>query len=1432
MKIQISRNSKQSDKRYSSVYHQQGRMLTDSDLTEQALISRDRLSSALKDVIGSGTPRLNGIMSADGDKNVELFWGRAYVDGVPAELVAADTAPDDVVFSYPDQFDYPGAPALPEEAYRLYLDVWERAVNWLEDDLLRDPGLHGADTTARTQTMAQVKWCDKEIDSLCPDENPAIGDARVHLVLRSLSTSEDLCDPCSNELDLNEAVGNYLFRVEIHDVHYDENNNADEVVVKWSSENGAEAYKTADVPPDFSNEQFIYEFFDLTTEKHLGNHLARDNANLRIIDGNRSELQNEFSESSPATKDFVRRWDGWCRLQKNGPGWQLVEGFEGTIDLSRGIGSGKPGNVQSDGDTVTIELRVITFSIYVNDSFVIAGDYWQAPVRESIHQQGDILLEDESTGDGALPNGELHHYLLLADVTDTGDMMLPSGSDCDEYDACKIPQFPSLTDLRADDICYENSTCKMPEVSTVQDALDHLCRERDLAWHNKHLHGWGIVCGLELECDEKNRNNVLLQPGYALDCEGEDLVIDRQFPINILKLLAEAKIDIQDVQRANGNGVCLYLDRDNDENISIGIEQYNDDDSGFSDAFIDTLLYDFFYECIYSLFDAFSNFSDKDIKSRCAISDCGKELMSPSKRRILALINLIFDSSDTDEKTVLNVSFCEHMLLKDLYDQFKKIITSKTFCAQFDDNTFPDYPFKKECRGTWATPERFDHIRINPSANVVAGWQRDSARIYLFKQIKQKLPCTGDLVGYIDIDTVQGGTITDVIFTENNTVYVSAIIHEADTVILTGELNLNAAKECQIDIDWSETYICDVKITKIEVSPWNSSQIYGVALCKGVYVLETENLKKINKIERPPAWQFPASGDLEFDISTNLVIATAFDATAKAEVKYYATTAAACNEGYYNSLAIFKGDKPGDNTQVAIHRMIVSEGYVIGRDGIVVTSDLDVSINADLNKKAAVSNDVYVFVVTDKVDNKSLSVFNLADVGGSGEARMITGTHVHSFGDAEKVSLQYVSTDKTDGILASRLAMHDIQFIPTDFSQRRKRKVYSIPVQIAPVEIVADDDDQQLYALNYLGQSITVLDYSFVNYDKQRASLRVYREAILNAFQGLLYDVIQYIKDCFCHHLLVKCPECDDDDKVYLGCVSIEGNDVYNICNFSKRKYVKTWPTISYWMSIIPIEALAGWLVEKLCCYVFPFGDQKSLGLKNAPYMAVASAALNADQSRILSRMSSRGGKLFESNVTSLIGAGFDSKTAFNDGMDLKYAYKPGVFVQEKAFIESNEDLIKRVEEINQDRITNTNELQRFTSDIETMKTQRQALQMNVETIMTEKQMADQKIVELEQTVSSLQLESAQANARVVELESSITEVLKLKQDMVVIVEGGKSISTLTEVSTNDSQILSENQIKTVAELAAQDQQSLEKIGFSKENAENLLLAVNNRLGK
>jgi hypothetical protein len=52
---------------------------------------------------------------------------------------------------------------------------------------------------------------------------------------------------------------------------------------------------------------------------------------------------------------------------------------------------------------------------------------------------------------------------------------------------------------------------------------------------------------------------------------------------------------------------------------------------------------------------------------------------------------------------------------------------------------------------------------------------------------------------------------------------------------------------------------------------------------------------------------------------------------------------------------------------------------------------------------------------------------------------------------------------------------------------------------------------------------------------------------------------------------------------------------VFKVCNFSKRKYVKSFPTIGYWLSLIPIVPLLHMAVEKFCCAALPniFGNFK-----------------------------------------------------------------------------------------------------------------------------------------------------------------------------------------------------------------------------------------------
>ena len=1497
MKTQKSRNSRQPVKDYSSVCHQQGRMLTDSDLTEQALISRDRLNEALQDVIGSGTPRHGALLQVTeaGDARIPtLHWGRVYIDGVPAEVRPGPGAPDADRFDYAHQLSYPQAPDLPAAAYRFYVDVWERSVIWLEDEMLRDPGLHGADTTTRTQTMAQVKWCDAGIDPICPDVNPSIGDARLRLVLRSFATSADPCDPCADELELNDPVGNYLFRVEVHDVSYDIADQPEAVVLKWSSENGAEAYATADVPPDFASNQFVYEFFDDVTEKQLGVHLGRDPGNQRIIDGQRQSPVNSFSDSTPLAKAFVRRWDGWCRVEKIGSDWQLTEGFEGGIDLTSGVGLDKPGHVTQGGDTLGIELRVISLQLQLADFPLLAGDYWTTPVRESIHQQGEVLLQDAETAGGVPPEGEVHHYMLLVDVDSAAVLTLPETSECDRYNACQLPQFPSLTDLHAGDICFDNNSCDMPQVNTVQDALDHLCQERDLRWHNRHLHGWGVVCGLTLECDPQDPAGVLLNTGYALDCMGNDMVVEAADKslrnLNILKLLKEAQIDPATLD--DEPGLCLYLDHTDDRELVVRIERYEADSESWMDRLRDTLLFDFYDDCIVGLIETLTGeLGDTNVKARCALTKCGHELIRPVQRRTLTLTNILFQSRQGESSTVLNISHCEHALLKDLYERLRSHLRSKTFCAQFQNMAFPKYPFAADerCRATWFTPEPLDHVRLHPEGKLAFGWRRSSARVFLFQQLEKA--CLGDLVGYFDVPQLDKGSISDLTINSDNVIHIAGIVHEEDSLFARGKLGEINQDGCEIEVEWQTSFMCGVKVVQLKQSPWSTKQLYAVGLCKGAYLIDPDALFAEQKIERNPDWAFPASGHIDFDVKGTRLVCTA------------AVDKADCSKGQYNRLAIFSAALDADVAAQPVMLLLpmVNQRPVQGSDGLVLAQSDAPGSNSSAGFSAAnLSKNLVLFLVADIGDKKALCRFDVSGLKQTDDGLQAwSGQFYHQFDAAGHISLKYVRGGKLDGVVATRYAMHDMQYIPGDQRRYQKELLSSIPVQAGPVDVALNDSQQEVHVLNHLGQSITVLTYELQAYQQQRPLLQQYRTDVIAAYYQLLSGLLQYLKDCFCNHLLIQCPECDTEvDKVYLGCLTLKSGEVYNICNFTKRKYVKTFSAFSYWLSLIPIGPLVSWAIERLCCLVLPnyFRQKENRTLAIGPQQLGAfSAVMNTDHSNMLQAVSLAGGDLVKKGLNDLVRAGYKDNSSFRDLVGTEYRYRPGVGKTAKPVAATNQVLLEKVDSIEIERARTTREVAALQHEVSTLRQEKEAaekrfqalasdynnvlvkrvdvveadkqkaekevtaLKSELSTLREEKQAAEKRFQALEsdynnvlvKRVDAVEADKRQAEADVTELKSEITrlkqersssekrfsamekdilELKKLRTNVTPIINAEQPVSSIEGITPANIRVLEANNITTVKQLAESDVNRLKELGIKQNTATSLIKKANDRL--
>ncbi len=166
--------------------------------------------------------------------------------------------------------------------------------------------------------MAQVKWAPVGFEAEDPGEHPPIGRARLTLSLRQGLASADPCEPCSDEIELDARVGNYLFRVEIHDVAHDAAGAPERVVLKWSRENGAEAARLGDEPPGFVAGDWIYEFYDgeparAASECHLGYHHPDV---LAAWSPRRGTLVEGYPGSPPVGFALVRRWGAQSRRRE------------------------------------------------------------------------------------------------------------------------------------------------------------------------------------------------------------------------------------------------------------------------------------------------------------------------------------------------------------------------------------------------------------------------------------------------------------------------------------------------------------------------------------------------------------------------------------------------------------------------------------------------------------------------------------------------------------------------------------------------------------------------------------------------------------------------------------------------------------------------------------------------------------------------------------------------------------------------------------------------------------------------------------------------------------------------------------------------------------------------------------------------------------
>ena len=1072
------------------------------------------------------------IMGGDGTSEGA---GRFYGDGLAAIKESHET--------YFSQIDLPEATAAPFAAPAAgkkrvdlaYLDLWERPITYIEDADIREIALEGPDTCTRTRLVAQVRMLQGgEVPAAGPNPNPPMADfANLPQFGKGVLTTKDkadavvdaCADPCEPEIAgtfLGEE--NRLFRVEIHQYGgIGAANDPNTAVFKWSRENGAVATALianaaagdlsviVEKPERYQVGDLIEisdDLVDLVTGPYedTATHRKHQRGEMRKISSislpdRRISWQDALSPEpqfhGPLANAHrlvyhasIRRWDGFLAV--------------------------------TAGDIVLADGVVIEFG----GSDMIPGDYWVFATRV-VDSSVERLIE-------APPRGILHRYFPLAQISRNmgGASQIITFSDV-------RPHFDALTALKATDVSYDPGQCAGTDptwagVSNVQQALDALCVAdlgNSIADHNKHLHGSGVVCGLQVHCNP-DRNLVTVENGYALDCEGH--IIRVTSPI-FYQLIQEAN-KLGAIDNAGNGEVWLSMTRGANESAILHLETAVAQ-TFWQKALQGTLLQDFYNDCILNIFQFFKN-SFLPIPST-AIP------VAEQEKLLISVINLLWQLLQPLNGQYVFISPAEDKQLRDFYQKLHDLIASKTMCAMFDKLTqFPAYPYTAPA----------------PAMDTAFGLLHFHYRMRLHPAGKLVYTCgSGGKIDVYDVTTKQlvasvdfpGGTNTvvqDVAFSADGlTMYAVAIMNSQDSVFANASINLATLAHT-----WGPTHlVCDIQFVTLGAStlPSHAGKLYAIGLAQGFYVLDP------NSIPLAPV------ADVKFNATGNMFISDANDSAIVAEDQATPIGTVSANFSRCSLIQLSAVGAPA-TFYVCSGRNFENDITVLGST-VFITADNPGPNTAMFRFTLATGA-----VVGPAVDLKTNAVVRLATTLDN-RWMLVTVDDEHKI---ERIDLSQ-NPPVVDGN-------------------------FRIPTEVMPMDIVASGTRNEVYVMNSISNTVSTVDVTVAFTGtppytvEPPITLSQYRTQVLNAFTDLVKVFGQYLKDCFCEHFLVDCPECHGDEKVYLGGIEIRkspitGNpEVYKICNFTKRRYVKSEQLMEYWLSAIPIIPILKELVAEFCCQV------------------------------------------------------------------------------------------------------------------------------------------------------------------------------------------------------------------------------------------------------
>jgi hypothetical protein len=1017
-----------------------------------------------------------------------------------------------------------------------YLDLWERPLSYVERPSLREVALEGADTCTRTQLVAQVRLLRGDAVALAnTPQAPSAAFETLPRLGRGVLTTKDkpaaTLDPCADPCEpviagpyLGEE--NRLFRVEIHRAgNIGAANNAATAWFKWSRDNaGVVSALVADALAGVTSVQIekpelfavddLVEIADDLVELATGpyedrvTHTHHQRGELRkVVTVNLQTRRISWEDPSvvdPAEVPFhaalpralrlahhakLTRWDGFAACTP------------GDISLASGV--------------------VIEFG----GTGLTAGDHWLFATR-TIDRSVERLIE-------APPRGTRHGYYLLAAIhRSRGAAPAPEIVFAEDL----RPRFVALPQLDASRIAYDPGACLAEhhiegwdKVTTVQEAIDALCLadlSGDLRLHNKLLHGMGVICGLKLRCS-KDREQIILGKGYALDCDGD-----------LLHNAGDRAIDL--VARAAAQGL---LDNAGNGRVNLWIEQATTGVSthiephvaqSFWDSVLEgSLLKDFYENTILALFNFFkaqlTPFPDTTLP------------LSNQHKLVFSLLNLVWQVVNSASGPYVFVSKAEHDLLEKFHADLQDLLASKTYCAMFDHlQVFPAYPY--------ALPTGIDtmfgmllmHHRIkrDPTGRYVMSYGTGN-RIQVFDTTLREAVAITTFPGAPNLD------VQDIAFnaagTQMHVVGTMAHGTHVDSVFATATLAPPVAPAIAPTLAWGPAVVvCDVRFVTLATHANQANVMFAVGL--SATDASRRGLYRFNPAAVPlapaPIVNFNATG--LFAIDTNGIDSVACEHSGGSQT------------GQFNVLRRINLNTLATLPAFTANGRNLQDDLAVANGAVFLTA-LDGSGNSTLLRFLLNPQQVLAPV--------PLGPATLWRLG------LLPSRNVLALADANTYRARLFNT--ATGVLQANVR---------------------IPLQIMPACLAVGVGDRETYAINFLSNTVNVVDVaallagtpSFTN--EPPVTLSAYRQQMLEAYTDLAGVFIQYLKDAFCDQFLIECHECGRDDKVYLGTIEIKGKRVFHICNFSKRHYAKSFRTWGYWLSTTLALPLLKQAFARFCC--------------------------------------------------------------------------------------------------------------------------------------------------------------------------------------------------------------------------------------------------------